>query len=336
MNLCLFFEPSLLRCFISCFSLRRPHSLFVPCFTGNKRFLTLLFLIFLYQPSFWISSKKMSFCFWTKVSKNIIDTLLIIFKLLFFLSFIILCFLFFHAWSSKTFAIFLCFHILFWKISCFFCRSPFVSVQKKSPRKKNVTLFIFPFFLTFSSSFILSHLCHIFMFTLLAVSLLILHAFSLFFSLPCFSFHVTSPSVCLSLCLFTLSLFYASSVYSFQKITFIYLVFFSIFFICSSLLAKLFLFFLLCCFAPFSHLFFFNRVLSNKRNWPFFPWQKKSYLIPPRIFFLKFCHFMFKKSFIVFRIFEIPLKQSAFCNFVQKTHKMAFATNNVCPDLIFW
>ena len=75
---------------------------------------------------------------------------------------------------------FFVFNLFFGKYLVFFCRSPFVSVQKKITSKKKtwLSLFSLVFFLLCS----LSHLCHIFMFTLLAVSLLILHAFSLFFS----------------------------------------------------------------------------------------------------------------------------------------------------------
>ena len=108
----------------------------------------------------------------------------------------------------------------------------------------------------------------------------------------------------------------------FKKITFIYLVFFSIFFICSSLLAKLFWFYLLCCFAPFSHLFFSIVFFRTREIDPFFRGRKKLFN-PSKNFFLKFCHFMFKKSLIVFRIFEIPLKQFFVISY--KKH-----TNGIC------
>ena len=51
---------------------------------------------------------KLSFCFWTKVSKNIIDTLFIILQTLVFLEFhqFLLLNLFSHAWYSKTFCYF--------------------------------------------------------------------------------------------------------------------------------------------------------------------------------------------------------------------------------------
>ena len=54
---------------------------------------------------------------------------------------------------------------------------------------------------------------------------------------------------------------------------------------------KLFLFHLLCCFAPFPVCFcFFNRVLSNKINWLFSFGRKTTCLIPPRTYFLNFCY----------------------------------------------
>ena len=260
--------------------LRRPHSLFVQCFTDNERFLTLLLLLFFYQFSFWISWKNCRFVFGQKFQKNIIDTLLIIFETLVFLEFhqFLLLRLFFMHDLQKHFAIFLCFQSFFWKISCFFCRSPFVSVQKKNHlEKKNITLFIFLFFFAFSSSFILSHLCHIFMFTLLAVSLLILHAFSLFFSsfflFPCYL------SFCLPLTMFIYSFSLSCFFCLFLQKNHLYLFFVQkILFICSSLLAKLFLFHLLCCFAPFSHLFFQSCSFEQEKLTPFFLLAEKQFV----------------------------------------------------------
>ena len=188
-----------------------------------------------------------------------------------------------------------------------------------------MTLFIFPFFLK-KKLFLLHLFSLICVISSCLLSLLLVFLFStlFLFFLLFFSFHVTSPSVCLSLCLFTLSLFYASSVYSFQK-NHLHLFWFSF---------QFFSFvhpFLQNCFCSISfvvsHLFlicFFQSCSFEQEKLTFFSWQKKSYLISPRIF-LKFCHFMFKKSFIVFRIFEIPLKQSVFCNFVQKNTQ-----NGIC------
>ena len=100
-----------------------------------------------------------------------------------------------------------------------------------------------------------------------------------FFFILCFSFHVSSPCVCLSLS-FMLLLFIP-----FKTITFIHLVFFSIFFR-SSLLAKLFLFYLICCFAPFSHLLFFSIVFFRTREIDrFFLWQKNKLFNPSKNFF---------------------------------------------------
>ena len=172
---------------------------------------------------------------------------------------------------QKHFAIFLCFHILFWKISGFFCLNLVISVQKNHLKKKSDSHnFSLVFLLTLFSLFCFVSLC--------LLSLLLVFSFStlfLFFSLPFFSFPISSPYVCLSLCLFTLSLlcfpFCENSLlflFFFQKKKNLLFHFFIPFFV------KLFLFHLLCCFVPFPVCFcFFNRVLSNKINWLFF-WQK--------------------------------------------------------------
>ena len=221
----------------------------------------------------------MSFCVWTKVSKNIIDTLLIIFKLLFFLSFIILCFwiCFFMHDIQKHLLFFYVLISFFGKYLVSYVVVPLFLSKKKITSNKKVTLFIFLYFLKlfltscYSLSFVSYLSC------LLSLLLVFLFSTLFLFFLLFFSFHVTSPSVCLSLCLFTLSLFYASSVYSFffQKITFHLFGF-------QKKKRPPFSFvhpFLQNCFCFFSfvvsHLFlicfcFFNRVLSNKRNWPFF------------------------------------------------------------------
>ena len=289
MKLCLFFEPSLLWCFVSCFSsLRRPHALFVTCFADFLVSSFILFLIFFDQSSFWVSQKKkMSFCFWTKVSKNITDSLFIIFwrkKNLFFLSFIIFCFWFFSCMiSQKHFSIFFVFTFFFEKYLGSFALI-LIFLFKKNHLKKKVTLLIFLF--TVSSEFVLSFLFRIFMFTLLAVTLLILHAFSLFlfflFSLSMFPLVKFASRY-----VYLLTLSCASSVDSlfFWQFTFIF--FGVIFFICSSLLAKLFLFYLLCCFAPFFS-FVFSIVFFRTREIDlfFFGGQKNNLFNPSKNFFL--------------------------------------------------
>ena len=163
------------------------------------------------------------------------------------------------------------------------------------------------------------------MFTLLAVSLFISHVFFSFFvflfSLSIFPLLMFASRyvylLSLSLVLPLLILFF------FLKIH-LYLFFFfqkkTSFFICSSLFVKLFLFHLLCCFAPFPVCFcFFNRVLSNKINWLFSLGRKTTCLIPPRTYFLNFC-FFFRKVFhrFVFDFFEVPFfkkKKTVLLNF---------------------
>ena len=163
------------------------------------------------------------------------------------------------------------------------------------------------------------------MFTLLAVSLLILHAFSLF-SLPSFSFHVFL-SLCLPLAIFiyslSFSLSYASSVYSFKKNTFIDFLFKKNLFICSSLLAKLFLFYLLCCFAPFSHLFLQSCSFEQEKLTPFFFWQKNNLFKTSKNFFSEILSFdVFNQknlsSFFEFFFWNLFFEKSVFLNFVQK------------------
>ena len=118
----------------------------------------------------------------------------------------------------------------------------------------------------------------------------------------------SSPYVCLSLCLFTLSLSYASSVYYFKKTPL--LIF------CKKKTCSFVHPFLQNCFCSISfvvsHLFlicFFNRVLSNKRNWHLFSFGRKTICLkPPRTFFLKFCHLMFLIKKIFHRFSNFFLK----------------------------
>ena len=255
------------------------------------------------------------------------------------MSFINFCFwiCFFHAWSSKTFCYFLCFQSLFWKISCFFCRSPFVC-PKKNPLEKKTWLSLFFSFLLF-----LLHL-----FSLICVisscllSLLLVFSFSTLFLF--FLFLLSLSMFPLSLCL-PLSMFIYSLTHSLtQSLSLSLLCFFCLFlqkntfidfllkknlFICSSLLAKLFFVLSPLLFRSFFLICFFNRVLTNKRNWPFFSFGRKTIcLIPPRIF-LKFCHlifFFFKKVFHRFPIFSLKsLSWKLFSNFVQK-----ITQNGIC------
>ena len=227
---------------------------------------------------------------------------------------------------------FLCCQILFGEYLVSFVVISLFSVKLffSTSKKKWLSLYFSFFFLIYSLSFV----SYLYVYSPCCSSSYSPRFFSFFsfFSLsmlPLLMF--ASHYVCL------LSLFFLCFFCLFLKNTFIYLVFFSMFSFVHPFLQNCF------CSISFivSHLFlicFFNRVLSNKRNWPFFSWSRKKLFNPSKnLFFLKFCHFMLKKSFIVFRIFWNSLKKkSDFCNFVQKTHKMAFATNNVCPDLIFW
>ena len=184
---CLFFEPSLFLCFISCFSsLRRPYPLFVPCFYWFWAFLDITVLDFLLSIFFLGLFEKLSFCFGQKISKKIS---LILYKKMFFLLSKPLFFLILTNFCFKlvffSFLFLLFFHVFFWKISCVFSPNPWVSVQKKIHLKNN----------SWFSSFYVSSPC-----------------IALFFSLF-LSFHDSSPCVCsryvylLSfLCLFSLSL----------------------------------------------------------------------------------------------------------------------------------
>ena len=244
--------------------------------------------MFLYQSSFRVSLKKLSFCCWTKVAKNIIDYSLnvILFErntcFSWFLPFFALDLFFFHAWSSKTFCHY--FFNVFEKISDFFCLNLFVFCSKKSPQKKILILF--------------------FMFTLIVVTLLILNAFLLF---SFFSYHVSSPCVCSRhVCLISLSLSllccFCLFYFFFNHLYFFFRFFFLIsFLICSSFFVKLFLFYLHCCFAFF--LVLFNRVRSNKINWSFFFVQNNHLLNPSKNLFAEFLLFDVKSLSSFFVLF---------------------------------
>ena len=158
--------------------------------------------------------------------------------------------------------------------------------------------------------------------------------FSFLFS-PCFF------SLCLlSLCLFTLSFVSSVCVQSFFFWRNLFFdspsfcsccCFIIIFFIFSSLFVKT-----IFCSISFcvSHCFFFNLVLSNKRNWLFFWLKKPLFLTTPRIYFLNVCYLTSKRkksSFIIFRqanLFEIP--------FSKKRRKfLSFLENSIFPLFFF-
>ena len=135
----LFFEPSLLRCFISCFF--PPCVDLIPCL-----FHVLLIISASWHYFSWFSSINLLFgslknnCRFVvgqKFQKISLILFLSLKKLLFFLSFINFCFwiCFFMHDLQKHFAIFLCFHILFWKISWFFCLNLLLSVKKNTKKK---------------------------------------------------------------------------------------------------------------------------------------------------------------------------------------------------------
>ena len=158
-------------------------------------------------------------------------------------------------------------------------------------------------------------------------------SFFSFFLFPCFL------SLCLPLAMFIYSLSCASSVeFLFLKnhISLIFRNFFlkkkkKLFFICSSLFVSVFLFYLLCCFAPF----FFNRALSNKINWFFF-WQKNHLFHLSKNSFSEFLLYDVSNkslsSFFVFFGCEIPFFPQKFWIFwtSQKIHHKNCFSNKKC------
>ena len=238
----LFFEPSLLRCFISCFF--PPWVVLIPCL-----FHVVLIISASWHYFSWFSfinllfgslKNKLSFCCWTKVSKNIIDTLFIIKKKICF-SWLSSIFAFEFVFSRMIFKNILLFFFVFTfffegYLGSFVLISLFLFKKKITFKKSDSLNFSLVFLLTLFSLFCFVSLC------LLSLLLVFsLHAFSLFFSsfflFPCFL------SLGLPLAMFIYSLSCASSVDSFffLKIHF-YLFFFffskkkkTSFFICSSL-----------------------------------------------------------------------------------------------------
>ena len=311
MKFCLcFFELSLLRCFISCvFHLC---VVLIPClfhvlliisaswyYFSWFSFINLLFgtlkqIVVLFLDKSFKTYHKFSFYHF---GKNHV-----------FLEFhhFVLFYFFMHD-LQKHVLFFLCFQSLFWKISCFFCRSPFVSVQKKNTSKKKVTLFIFLFF-TFSSSFILSFVSYLHVYFPCCSSSYSPRFFS-FFSLPFFSFHV-SLSLCLPLAMIiyslSLSLMFLLFIPSKKSplFNFLWKKLFDLFipscktvFVLSPLLSRTF--FLIC--------FFQSCSFEQEKLTLFFFWQKNNLFNPSKNFseILSFDVFFFKKkkSFIVFRFF---------------------------------
>ena len=154
----------------------------------------------------------------------------------------------------------------------FLLSQPLCFCSKNFHLKKKVDIF------HFSSYFFL---CPLIMFTLLVVTLLTLFFYPRFallmfiYSLLCF--------FCLCSFLFLRNHFWISSIYfPFCKTLLVMFPFF---------VSRLFLI-----------VFFFNRVLSNKRNWQLFFWQKNHVFNPSKNLSFEFLLFDFsKKSFIIFR-----------------------------------
>ena len=213
------------------------------------------------------------------------------------------------------------FKISFEKISCFFCLILSVSVQTFSLLKQYFDLF--PFSLHFFFLLCSLFLCPLFMFTLLVVTLLIL-----FFSTFALLMFISTL-----LCFFCLCSFFFFCETIFESPLFIFLS------------VKLCLFCLLFLFRTlFILLFYFNRVLSNKINWPFFGWQKNHVFNTSKNLSFEFLLFDIskKKSFIIFRFsiffFEL-LGKLLFLFFSWKTilfTKIALATKNKFVQISFF
>ena len=180
-----------------------PHCVvLVPCLfhvlTGFSAFLDIAFLDFLVSIFFSGLAQKIVVLLLDKSCKKKYHSFLK--ETLVFLDFSIFARdLFFHALSSKTFCHYSFFNVFEKYLVSFVSFSVFLFKKKKQPSNKILILF---------------------MFSLLVVTLLILHAFLLFsFS----SYHVSSPCGLLSLCSFTLSL---SLLWFFFKKTFFAVFFF--------------------------------------------------------------------------------------------------------------
>ena len=143
----LFFEPSLLLCFISCFSsLRRPYSLSVPCFLDFWAVLEITFLDFLFIYLLFESLQNIVVVFGHNFQK--ISLILVRKSSLgknpcfrdFDIFLLLICFFVFHAWS----AIFP-FFVFFVQISWFLFVFISLFLLKKNTSKNKLILFIFVF-----------------------------------------------------------------------------------------------------------------------------------------------------------------------------------------------
>ena len=192
----LFFEPSRLRCLVSCFFPLRV--VLMPCLFHVLLIISVSWNYFsrfsFINLLFGSLKKNCRFVFKTKVSKNITDSFLSFFLkkkpgFSWVSSFFV--FYFFMHDLQKHVAIFLCLQPLFWKISWFFCRNPFVSVQKKCHLKKKRDP------LDFSLLFLLN-LFSLFVSYLNVYSPCGHSSYSprFYFFTSFFSFHVSSPCVC--------------------------------------------------------------------------------------------------------------------------------------------
>ena len=221
---------------------------------------------------------------------------------------------------QKNLLFFYVFNLFLEKYLVSFVVVPLFLSKKITLKKKSESLYFSLFCFFF---FIYSLICVI---SSCLLSLLLVFSFSTlfpFFSLP-FSFHV-SLSLCLPLPMFIYSLTDSLSLsllcffcLFLQKNTFIDFLLKNLF-ICSSLLAKLFLFYLLCCFAPFFSFVFSIVFFRTREIDPFFFWQKNNLFNPSKNFseILSFDVF-WRISFIVFRFFLKSLSWKLFLNFVQK------------------
>ena len=163
-------------------SLSRPHSLFVPCCTDNKRFLTLLFLIFFYQPSFWVSKKQIVVLLLDKSFKKYHWYSFYHLKIFFCFSWLSSIFAFEFVFSRMIFKNILLFFFVFTffferYLGSFVLISLFLFKKKITFKKSDSLNFSLVFLLTLFSLFCFVSLC------LLSLLLVFsLHAFSLFFS----------------------------------------------------------------------------------------------------------------------------------------------------------
>ena len=164
----LFFPPCVVRC-----------PLFVPCFYWFWSFLDITVLDFL-LPNFFVGLfKKLSFCFWTKKFKNIIDSLEkidFVERTLVFLILTNFCYIFFLF-------LFFCYFSISLKKYRVFCLNLWVSVQQNSPQKKFLILFILCF-LSLLLLFLLPTF-FLFSFSLSMIPLLVFALVMFIYSLSC-------------------------------------------------------------------------------------------------------------------------------------------------------